>query len=136
MSRALVTRQAPCFSRLGAGGARVERTSRHGKDFASLLAGEAGGDQRPGPFGGLHHDDPSEMPEIRRLRRGKSLPLGAKPGLRSLSSRPCSPMCALEVGILRRVDDVDAAGEHGDGAAFERGEMGRGVDAARQALRQ
>jgi hypothetical protein len=39
---------------------------------------------------------------------------------------------ALEVRILRRVDHVDAAGEHRDGAAFERGKVRRGVDAARQ----
>ena len=31
---------------VGAGGARVERAARHGKDLAALLAGKAGGDQR------------------------------------------------------------------------------------------
>src|SRR4249920_31028 len=42
---------------VGAGGARVERAARHGKDLAALL-GKAGGDQRAGPLGGLHHHDP------------------------------------------------------------------------------
>ena len=58
------------------------------------------------------------------------MPLGAKPGLRSLSKQPLFADGALKVCILRRVDDVDAAGEHGDGAALERGKMGGGVDAA------
>ena len=35
---------------------------------------------------------PSEIPEINRLRRGKSFPRGAKPGDRSLMRSPRSPM--------------------------------------------
>ena len=34
--------------------------------------------------------------------------------------------------VVRRVDDVDSAGQRGDGAAVERADMRRGVDAARQ----
>jgi hypothetical protein len=39
----------------------------------------------------------------------------------------------LQLGILRRIDDVDAAGEDCDRATFKRCDMGRGVDAAREA---
>lgn len=35
----------------------------------------------------------------------------------------------LQILVLRWVDIVDAAGEHGDGAALKRGLMGCGVDA-------
>src|SRR5262249_2234676 len=35
---------------------------------------------------------PSEIPEIRRLQRGKSFPRGEKPGARSLMRSPCSPI--------------------------------------------
>lgn len=38
----------------------------------------------------------------------------------------------LEIGVLRRIDDVNAAGEHGDGTAFERGKVRSGVDASCQ----
>ena len=39
----------------------------------------------------------------------------------------------VERGVLRRIDDVDAAGDHGAGSARERAFMRRRVDAARQA---
>jgi len=48
---------------------------------------------------------PREIPEISRLRRGKSLPRGEKPGERSLIKRPRSPI-ALQLFILGRIDDV------------------------------
>jgi hypothetical protein len=39
----------------------------------------------------------------------------------------------LQLGILGGIHDVDAAGEHGDGAALECCDVRRGVDAAREA---
>src|SRR6266496_4232658 len=40
---------------------------------------------------------------------------------------------ALPLLILRRVENVDAAGDYRDGAAFQRAVVRGGVDAARQA---
>jgi hypothetical protein len=42
---------------------------------------------------------PIEIPEISRLRRGKSLPRGKKPGDRSLISRPRSPMASCNASF-------------------------------------
>jgi len=93
MSRAEVTRQAPCLRRLLVPAERGSRglpgtakTSRPCSPAKRAVISE------PDRSAASTTTTPIEMPEIRRLRRGKSLPLGAKPGLRSLSRSPCSPM--------------------------------------------
>ena len=68
-----------------------------------------------------------------RLRRGKSCGRGAWPNGISESLRPRAAISAASAGVLRRIDLVDAAGLHGDGAGGERGAVGGGVDAAGEA---
>ena len=129
-----VTRQAPCFSRLlvpaergSSGLPGTAKTSRPCSPAKRAVISE------PERSAASTTTTPSEMPEIRRLRRGKSLPRGEKPGARSLMQQALLADGALQLFILGRVDDVDAAGEHGDGAVLERGKMRRRVDAAREA---
>ena len=69
---------------------------------------------------------------MRRLRRGKSLARGSKPGGCSVK-RAALGDCALERGVLGRIDVIDAAGEHCDRPGFEARLVGCGVDAARKA---
>ena len=73
------------------------------------------------------------MPEMMRLRRGKKSALGSVPGTCSETITPALADRRMKRGILRRVDHVEAARHHGDGAGLERGLMRRRVDAARQA---
>ena len=68
-----------------------------------------------------------------RLRRGKARAIGGVPSGASLSSRPAVGDRRVQARVLRRVDLVDAAGQHGDRAGGQGGLMGGGVDAARQA---
>ena len=77
-----VTRQAPCLSRLlvpaergSSGLPGTAKTSRPCSPANRAVISE------PERSAASTTTTPSEMPEIRRLRRGKSLPLGAKPGL-------------------------------------------------------
>ena len=60
---------------------------------------------------------PKATPEMMRLRRGKSCARGAKPG--GILADQAAPLAdlALQLGMLRRIDVVEAAGEHGDGSA-------------------
>ena len=116
---------------VGSGRARVERAARHSKHLSALLSGQEHCDQRARPAGALNHQTPSEIPEIRRLRRGKSLPRGEKPGARSLTRSPCSR--AMQLLVLWRVDIVDTAGKHGDGAARKCGKVSCGIDATGEA---
>ena len=131
MSRAQVTRQAPCFSRLlvpaergSSGLPGTAKTSRPCSPARRAVISE------PERSAASTTTTPSEMPEISRLRRGKSLSARREAG-RPLADEQ-SPLAdgALQLLVLGRINDVDAAGEHGDGAVFERGEMRRRVDAA------
>src|SRR4029079_7562050 len=51
---------------------RIERAAGNGEDLTPLFAGEAGGDQRARASAASITTTPSEIPEISRLRRGKS----------------------------------------------------------------
>ena len=75
---------------------------------------------------------PSAMPEMMRLRRGKSCARGTKPGGVLADQAAALADLALQLGMLRRIDVVEAAGEHGNGAVLERRLVRRRVDAAGQ----
>ena len=69
-----------------------------------------------------------------RLRRGKWRAWGAVPSGRLGDHRPRLGDASLQIGVLGRVGHVEAAGHRGDGAAgLQCADVGRGVDAARQA---
>ena len=76
---------------------------------------------------------PTEMPEMMRLRRGKSRARGF-PGHRHFADVRAASFDDLvgEGNVLGRVGAVEAAGKHGDGARGERRLVRGGVDAARQ----
>ena len=68
-----------------------------------------------------------------RLRRGKWRACGASPSGISETITPWFLIARIEFLILRRIDDVHAAGHHRDGADRQRRLMGGRIDAARQA---
>ena len=75
---------------------------------------------------------PSDSPEIRRLRRGKSR-AARLPAERHFGERSAGRQNGVEqIRMLGRIDAVLAAGEHGDRPGCETGAMRRRVDAARQ----
>ena len=76
---------------------------------------------------------PSDRPEMSRLRRGKWRAVGWVPRAHSATASPDSAEAVVQPGILRRVDDVEAAGQHRQRAGGEGALMRRGVDAAGEA---
>ena len=78
---------------------------------------------------------PSASPAMIRLRRGKSLARAIAPSGRSLTTAPSASDPLHQRGVLRRVGDVDAGGDHGDrgAAGGERALVRRRVDAAGEA---
>ena len=73
-----------------------------------------------------------------RLRRGKWMSRGLKPGGISETTRPCSRMRSRRAGVLLRIDVVDPARHDRDGpgavrSGGERALMRRAVDPAREA---
>ena len=68
-----------------------------------------------------------------RLRRGKSWPRGVKPKRHLADEAAALADLALQLLVLGRIDVVEAAGEHGDGAGVDRRLVRHAVDAARQA---
>src|SRR5690606_33903967 len=114
---------------IGAGRPRVERTAGNGKYFSALLAGESRRDQGAGTLGRLNHHDaerdsrdkPVAAREVLAARRKAGRPLADEQSLLANG--------ALKLFILGRVDDVDAARQHSNGAAFERSCVRRRVNA-------
>jgi hypothetical protein len=98
----------------------------------ALFAREPRGDQRTGPLGCLHHDDTERDAGDQAVAAREILAAWRKTWRAFGDEQATLADRRLQLFILRRIDDVDAAGEHGDGAVFERGAMRRGVDAARQ----
>lgn len=131
MSRALVMRHAPCFKRLlvpaERGSSGLSGTAKTSLPCSPANRAVIREPERSAPS---TTTTPSAIPEISRLRRGKSLARGEKPGERSLMRRPPLADGALQPLVLGWVDDVDAAGEHGDRPPLKRGKMGCGIDAA------
>ena len=116
---------------VGALGARIERMARHGEHLAPLVGGRTRGDQRSRSPRRLHDQHAQrDSPEMMRLRRGKSWARGTKPGGVLADQAATLADLALQLGMLRRIDVVEAAGEHRDGAVLERRLVGRRVDAA------
>ena len=76
---------------------------------------------------------PSASPEMMRLRRGKSWARGTKPGGFSVTRQPRSPICALQAGVLRWINIVDAARQHGHGSRRQGRIVGCRVDPAGEA---
>jgi len=70
---------------------------------------------------------PSAIPEIIRLRRGKCRACGSSPAATRRRSRRHSPARRAN-RVFRRIDDIDAAGNHRDAACFESSQMSGGVD--------
>ena len=117
---------------VGAGGARIERRTRHRKNLAALFGGHPRGDQRARPMRGLHHDDA----ECRA--RDQSIAAREIPRARHVTDRHFGYRAALleqrgqQILVLGRIDPVMAAGQHRDGAALDGGAMRGLIDAARQ----
>jgi hypothetical protein len=115
---------------VGAGGPWIERAARYGKNLSPLFAGKAGGDQRARALGRLGHHHAERDSGDQPVAAGKVL------SPRRESGRPLadehSPLAdgAVQLLVLGRINIVDAAGEHGDGAMVERGGVRRRVDAA------
>lgn len=131
MSRAQVTRPGALLEKIvGAHRARIERAAGDGKDRSSLLAGEAGRDQRARALGRLDHDDAERDPRDQPIAAGKILSPRSEAGRPLADEKAALADRPLQVIILGRIDDVDAAGEHGDGAMLERRKMRRRIDAA------
>lgn len=97
-----------------------------------MLSGKTRGDQRAGTFCRLddQHTDRNAGDQAVAAREIFSARNEAWAAL--AEQEPFLADRALQLVILRRVDDVDAAGENGGGAAIERGNMSGGVDAARE----
>ena len=117
---------------VAAGGAGVERVAGHGHDLAPLIERVARRDHRARPRGGLHHDHGerqagNDAVAPRKIAGGRAVaegPLGDGAALRG------DP--AAQIGVLGRIDPVEAARVHRDRAAVERRGMCYGVDAARE----
>ena len=124
-SSASVTSVAPVLEPVGAFGARVERMAGNREHLASLLGGIARGDERARSRAASTITTPETKPEMMRLRRGKSLSRGWKPGRHLGDEAAALADPALQLGVLGRIDPVEAAGEHGDGAALQRRCRGR-----------
>ena len=73
---------------VGAGRECIERTSRHGENLVPCSPANRAVINEPDRSAASITTTASEIPEISRLRREKSLPRGAKPGERSLRRRP------------------------------------------------
>ena len=78
---------------------------------------------------------PSDRPEMIRLRRGKvaGLRRRCRAASRLTTQRRARRCASSERAFSGGIDDVDAAGQHGDGAGRRARLVRRGVDAARQA---
>ena len=87
----------------------------------------------PEPSAASTMTTPRASPEMMRLRRGKWRACGAWPSGISETTAPSRAQPLVERLVFRRIDDVGAAGEHGDRAGGERALMGGGIDAARHA---
>ena len=133
MSPATVTSVASCLRKLFVSAARgVERNSQHGEHLASLLAGEAGRDERAGSLGGRHdkhadadaRDQPVAARKILRPRR--------MAGCSFADEKAALPDRVLEHRVLGRVDHIETAGDHRNGSVVEACGMGGPIEAARQ----
>ena len=101
---------------VGAFRARVERMARHGEHLAALLGGHAGGDQRARAPRRL--DDQHAQRDAGDDAVAAGEVLGARHEARRVLADQAAALAdpALQLGVLRRIDVVEAAGEHGDRA--------------------
>src|SRR5262249_50110673 len=122
MSLALVTRHAPCLSRL------LEHAER----------GLSGLPARQTPHGPAHRPErsaasttttPSRNARDQAIAVRKVLAARREAWASLAEGQPLFADGVLEIGVLRRIDDVNAAGEHGDGTALGPGKERSGVDA-------
>ncbi len=118
--------------RVRSGGSRRENRARNRRDVAAVPRRATRRDEGAALLRGF--DDADDAREA----RDDAVPNGKVPGLRFRSHRklrdrgPRQEQRREQILLLRRVTDVDAAAEDGDGpsARVERGAVGRGVDAA------
>jgi len=118
---------------VGPRGAWIERVPRDGKDFATLLSGQPCGDQRSRPLGRLDDDNAQGNSRDQPITPRKVLCTRREARRTLTDEEPALTDRLLEARILRRVDDVDAAGDDGDRAMLEACGVRGGVDAAREA---
>ena len=117
-------------------GSRIERRARHGEHLASLLEGEAGGDQRSRAARRLDDDDTMRKPRDDAVAPRK-IPSARLPGERHFAQRRATLDEALEErAVLVRVDALMPTREHRNRARGERGPMRARIDAARQVRRR
>jgi hypothetical protein len=111
-------------------GVRVERVAGDGEDLAALFAGKVCGDECSGAV--CRFDDEDSQRDAGNDSIAPSGVLGA--GLEARrhvgDDRAFFGDSLSEGCVLRRIDDVDAAGDHGDGSGFKSGFMRGCVDAA------
>ena len=113
--------------------ARIERRTGNGHDFTACFRGETRGDQGSGlgrsldddRARGQARDDPVAIGEMPRPRLG--------PRRHFRNDQAALEHRLLPRLVLRRVEDVEAPGDHADRAGFQRPVMSRAVDPARKA---
>ena len=95
----------------------IERRAGHREDLAALFSGQARGDQRSGARRRLDHQHALAESRDDAVAAGKVACLGleAERHLREDQARFANRL--VECLVLRRVDHVEAAGQHRDGAA-------------------
>ena len=104
-----------------------------GEDLAPLIQRIFCRDQRTGLGGGFHHNH--------RPRKARDYPIARREVARSwlqshgLFGQHQALFANLfrQIGVLRRLDHIPAAGKNRDGAGFQCGRMGGGINAPRQA---
>jgi hypothetical protein len=113
-----VTSVAPCLRRLFCR-SRVEGASRYGEDFASLFSGQACRDERPRALGCLDHHHTEGDARYQPVPARKVFRARRIAGRSFADEQSSFADRRLQVRVLRRVDNVDAARHDRNRAAVE-----------------
>ena len=118
---------------IGAFRARVEGMAGHGEHLAALLGGGAGGDEGAGAPRRLHDQDGQRNAGDDAVAAREVL--GARHEARRVLADEAAHLAdpGLQLGVLGRIDVVEAAREHGDRAGRQRRLVRGPVDAAGEA---
>jgi hypothetical protein len=134
MSSASVTGVAPCLIRPLVPSARGSSGEPGtAKNFAALFKRKPRGNQRTGTLGRFDNDNAKGQTRDQPIAARK-VACPRLPAERHFSqSQPGAQDVIEEVGVLRRVNSILAAGENGDGPGHNAGAVRSGIDAARKA---
>ena len=132
-SSALVQNVAPSRKRSLAPSARGSSGEPgHGEDFATLIGGEAGGDERTRAAGGLDDHDPAREPCDNTIAAWE-ISAPRLPAEWHFADRRATLDEPLQQPlVVGRINIAEAAGEDRNGAGLEGGLMRPRIDAARQ----